>query len=93
MIEPGPFPDATDATASLADLPAHPGAPRWVKVFGIIALAAILLVVAMMLTGAGGGHGPGRHVPAAGGSGGQTPLSTNVQPSEAGGHTPPVQHP
>jgi hypothetical protein len=33
------------------------GTPRWVKVFGIIALALLLLFVILMLTG----HGPGRH--------------------------------
>jgi len=36
------------------------GAPRWVKVFGIIALVVVLLVVVLLLTG-GSGHGPGRH--------------------------------
>lgn len=35
------------------------GPPRWVKVFGIIALALVLLLVAMLLLG--GDHGPGRH--------------------------------
>lgn len=36
------------------------GAPRWVKVFVIIALVLVLLVVVMMLIG-GGSHSPGRH--------------------------------
>jgi hypothetical protein len=36
------------------------GTPRWVKVFGIIALIVALLVVVMLLIG-GGGHGPQRH--------------------------------
>jgi hypothetical protein len=48
-----------------------PGTPRWVKVFGIIALVAVLLVVIMLLTG---GHGPGRHT--SGGLGGHTPPSS-----------------
>jgi hypothetical protein len=54
----------------MADLPPYPGSngntgddtgstPRWVKVFGIIALALVLLFVILMLTG----HGPGRHTP------------------------------
>ena len=43
----------------MADLPPYPGTPRWVKVFGIIALALVLLFVILMLTG----HGPGRHTP------------------------------
>jgi hypothetical protein len=36
------------------------GTPRWVKVFGIIALLLLVLVVVMLITGRGG-HGPGRH--------------------------------
>ena len=35
------------------------GPPRWVKVFGIIALAVLLLLLIVLL--AGGNHGPGRH--------------------------------
>ena len=34
--------------------------PRWVKVFGIIALVVILLFVILFLTR--GSHGPGRHM-------------------------------
>jgi hypothetical protein len=37
------------------------GAPRWVKVFGIIALVVVLLVVVLLLTRGPGGHGPSRH--------------------------------
>ncbi|HEV8363602.1 MAG TPA: hypothetical protein VGQ52_08775 [Gemmatimonadaceae bacterium] len=36
------------------------GTPRWVKVFGIIALLVVLLFVVLMVAG-GGRHGPGRH--------------------------------
>lgn len=39
-----------------------PGTPRWVKVFGIIAVVVVLLFIMMMLIG-GGQHGPGRHLP------------------------------
>ena len=35
--------------------------PRWVKIFGIIALALVLLIGVMLLSG--GEHGPGRHMP------------------------------
>ncbi|MFN2511858.1 MAG: hypothetical protein ABR568_10490 [Pyrinomonadaceae bacterium] len=35
------------------------GTPRWVKVFGIIAIVLALLFVILMLAG----HGPGRHIP------------------------------
>lgn len=37
------------------------GAPRWVKVSGIIAAVLVLLVLIVMLT-SGGRHGPGRHL-------------------------------
>jgi hypothetical protein len=50
--------------------------PRWVKVFGIIALVVVLLFLIMMFTrGPGGGHGPSRHI-RSGDTGGQTPLSS-----------------
>ena len=58
---------------------AHPGMPRWVKVFGGIALVVVVLVVVLLLTG--GNHGPGRHT----GSGDTPPASVQ----EAGGHQPP----
>jgi hypothetical protein len=48
--------------------------PRWVKVFGLIALVVILLFVVVLLVG-GGEHGPSRHA----GGGSDTP----------GGHTGP----
>jgi hypothetical protein len=41
------------------------GAPRWVKVAGIIAVVLLLALGIMMLFG--GEHGPGRHSPPAGG--------------------------
>jgi hypothetical protein len=37
------------------------GTPRWVKVFGIIVIAVVLLLGIIKLTGGAGGHGPGRH--------------------------------
>jgi len=37
-----------------------PPAPRWVKVFGGILIAAILLLALLMVI-RGGSHGPGRH--------------------------------
>ena len=53
----------------MADPPRYPDTPRWVKVFGIIALVLVLLIVAMMFIG--GEHGPGRHTPS-----GDTPPSS-----------------
>jgi ABC-type transporter Mla subunit MlaD len=53
----------------MADLPPSPdtdgtgdntGTPRWVYVFGIIALVVVLLFAILLLAG-GGGHGPSRH--------------------------------
>ena len=35
------------------------GTPRWVKVSGVIAIAVLLLILIVLLTG--GNHGPGRH--------------------------------
>ena len=58
-----------------ADLPPYPGTPRWVKVFGIIAIGLVLLVVILLLTGGPGRHGPGRHM-GPGGSSAQTPSSS-----------------
>ena len=62
------------------------GPPRWVKVFGIIALVLVVLVVVMLLVG--GNHGPGRHV----GHGADShSLSSNVDQAGAGvGREPPA---
>ena len=45
----------------MADLPPYPGAPRWVKISGIIVGILVLLVVILLLVG-GGPHGAGRHL-------------------------------
>jgi len=37
----------------MADLDRYPGTPRWVKLFGIFALALVLLFVVLHLTGRG----------------------------------------
>lgn len=39
--------------------PQYPGAPRWVKVAGIV--AAIVVVVVVIAALVGSGHGPQRH--------------------------------
>ena len=60
------------------------GPPRWVKLFGIIAFAVVLLFAILLLTG-GGGHGPGRHT----GGSGETQSSSNAEyTSSAGAHAP-----
>ena len=69
----------------MADPPDYPdrryiaGTPRWVKVFGIIALLAVVLFVVVLFVG-GGEHGPGRHTP-----GGGSDTTSNAP----GGHTGP----
>ncbi len=62
----------------MANRPPYPGAPRWVKVFGII-IVLVLLFVIMLLTG----HDPGRHTPS-GHAGGQVPPSSVMEE-----HAPP----
>lgn len=37
--------------------------PKWVKVSLAVALAAAVLLAIVMVTGLGGAHGPGRHMP------------------------------
>ena len=78
----------------MADLPPY-STPRWVKIVGIIALVVVLLVAILMLTGVGGDHGPGRHMPS--GDAGDRPPSgiTGDQTSFASGsksHTLPIEH-
>ena len=65
----------------MADPPPYPGTPRWVKVFGIIVIALVLLVVTMMFIG-GGKHGPGRHAASGVRAGGQV-LSSGVMEDNA----------
>jgi hypothetical protein len=48
------------------------GTPRWVKVFGIIALVVVIAFAILVLTGRGGDHGPGRHTATGGPGGAQT---------------------
>jgi hypothetical protein len=69
VVEPPRSPDASDDTGAGAGRGSITGTPRWVKVFGIIAVALVVLVIFMLLTG----HGPGRH--ASGGLGYHAPLS------------------
>ena len=79
--------DARIEETHMANRPPYPGTPRWVKVFGIIAIILVLLFVAMMFFG--GEHGPGRHTSSSD-SGGQAPRSSVTviedHASPGGGH-------
>jgi hypothetical protein len=55
------------------------GTPRWVKVFGIIALVLILVFVISLLAGVR--HGPGMHTPS-GDAGGYTQYSSVIEHGE-----------
>lgn len=78
-------PDTGDGSGVRPTTDRAPGTPRWVKVFGIIAIVLVLLFVVIMFMG--GGHGPGRHTPS-GDAGGQAPLSsvTEARTPPEGGH-------
>jgi hypothetical protein len=60
--------NARDGAASEASRHSTEGTPRWVKVFGIVAVVVVVLFVVLLIAG---GHGPGRHL---GTAGGQTAL-------------------
>ena len=70
MTDPPPYSDSGRGTGDDVGT-----TPRWVKVFGIVALIVVLLFVVLMFTR--GPHGPRRHMPS-GGSSGQTPPSIVV---------------
>jgi hypothetical protein len=77
-----PHDDGTvDDTAGSPDHESPPGMPRWVKVFGIVAVVVVLLIVVLLIAG-GGSHGPGRHT----GTGGE-----HQSGSAAGAHATPEE--
>ncbi len=77
MAEPPSAPDSTDELGVGPDRESATSTPRWVKVFGVIALVLVVLLAILLLSG---GHGPGRHT---GGAGGHTPPPASV--TEHGG--------
>jgi hypothetical protein len=87
MADRLPNPDTGDDTGvrPIEDRP--PSMPRWVKVFGIIALVLVLLLGIMLLTGVGGDHGPGRHRPSGGAGGHTPPASGHENTGDVGGPT------
>ncbi len=75
MTDPPRYPDDTgDNTGVGPDRGSTTSIPRWVKVFGIIAIVLVLLFVVLQFIG-GGEHGPGRHAPS-GDAGSYTPSSS-----------------
>jgi hypothetical protein len=88
MADPPPDPE----TGVEPDRQSAAGTPRWVKVFGIVALILVVVFVVLQLVGVGGRHGPGRHTPGGDTSEDQT-LPAGVT---TGTHTGPpagVTHP
>ena len=84
MAEPPADSNTRDDTGTEPDPGATAGAPRWVKVCGIVALVVVVLVVLMLVVG-GGNHGPGRHTGAS-----QMALYARIEAGGAGGHTSPA---
>lgn len=74
----------TGETGVAPDRGSTAGAPRWVKVIGIIGLLVVLLAVVMMFAVGGGEHGPGRHAPGGDTSGLEAPEGEAAPPE--GGH-------
>jgi hypothetical protein len=50
-----------DGGTAGARLVSYPGTPRWVKVFGIIAIVLLQFVLFRRLSGGDGPHSPDRH--------------------------------
>lgn len=82
MTDPPGHPGASDDTGAEASRGPAPGAPRWVKVSGVVALVVVVLIVVLLLVG-GGDHGPGRHT---GADERSSPAADHTPP--AGGHAP-----
>jgi hypothetical protein len=58
MGQPPGYPETGDERGAAHDPEPTAGTPRWVKVFGFIAVVLVVLFVVLLLTGR---HGPSRH--------------------------------
>jgi hypothetical protein len=67
MAEPPRYSETGEEPDVSPDLELTDGTPRWVKVFGLIALVLVVVFVILLLTGR---HGPSRH--SFGGGGGDS---------------------
>ena len=61
MPDSPPYPDSGDASGGGPEPDSTTGTPRWVKVSAILAVVLVALVVAVLIFGGPGGHGPARH--------------------------------
>jgi hypothetical protein len=78
MPDPAPLSDAdADDVHDGSNRDSATGPPRWVKVFGIIAIVVVVLFVIVLVAG-GGRHGPARH--RLSDSAVQAPLAAITQP-------------
>jgi hypothetical protein len=78
MADLPPSPDSNGNTDVGPSHGSTPGIPRWVKVFGIVALVLVLLVIIMLFV-SGGSHGPGRHIPSGDAGNHTSPIAHGVQ--------------
>lgn len=62
----------------------YPGIPRWVKIAGIVVASLVLLALVVVITGIGGPHGPGRHLPSADAAGRTSPSIPVEEPTTPG---------
>ncbi len=79
MSDSPPYPDSnlgSGGTAAGSDRGSISGTPRWVKVFGLVALAVVLAFVILLLTGGGAGHGPSRHAQSDAGAAASSPSAS-----------------
>lgn len=81
MVDLPPGPDTGGDAEVEPDDGSPAGTPRWVKVFGLVAVVVIVVLVVAMLAG-GGRHGPGRHTDGAD----EAPLARVI---ETAAHRPP----
>ena len=88
MADPPRYPDTDDDAGVGGHRESTTSTPRWVYMFGVIAIVLILLFVGLQVFGVGGSHGPGRHTPS--GDAGPSSVTENrtLSGGDFRGHTP-----